>query len=46
MRRRIAIVALAFGTVLGFGSGIAHVALAHHTHCAAHCPAEHSGDSP
>lgn len=35
MRRRIEIVLLLVGTLLGYGSGIAHVAHAHHAHCAA-----------
>lgn len=32
MRRKIAIVLLAFGTVVGYGSGIAH-AIHHYAHC-------------
>ena len=46
MTRRIAIVALALGTVLGYGSGIAHIAYArahHHWHCAASERAEPPG---
>jgi hypothetical protein len=34
MRRRIAIVLLALGTVVGYGTGIAHAVHAHHAHCA------------
>jgi hypothetical protein len=36
MRRRITIAVLALGTVLGYGSGIAHIAHVHacHSHCA------------
>jgi len=34
MRRRIVIVLLALGTVVGYGSGIAHAVHAHHARCA------------
>ncbi len=40
MRRRITIVLLALGTILGYGSGFAHIARAHH----AHCSSQGSGD--
>jgi hypothetical protein len=42
MRRNIAIALLALGTVLGYGSGIAHVAC-HHHHA---CSGWHGQDSP
>jgi hypothetical protein len=33
MRRRVAIAVFALGTVLGYGSGIWHLAHAHRVHC-------------
>jgi hypothetical protein len=33
MGRRIAIIALALGTVVGYGSGFAHILHAHRAHC-------------
>jgi hypothetical protein len=34
MRRKIVIALLAFGTIAGYGSGIAHAVHHHHSHCA------------
>jgi hypothetical protein len=34
MGRRIAIVVFALGTIVGYGSGIAHMSRAHGGHCA------------
>jgi hypothetical protein len=34
MRRKIVIALLALGTVVGYGSGIAHAIGHHHAHCA------------
>jgi hypothetical protein len=42
MRRHLLIVALAFGTLAGYGSGIAHL-VHHHHHCG--CPAGHQGEA-
>jgi hypothetical protein len=36
MRRSLLIVALAFGTLAGYGSGIARVLHHHHSACSAH----------
>jgi hypothetical protein len=41
MRRRIVITLLALGTVVGYGSGIAHAVHAHHMH-QAQCAGWHS----
>jgi hypothetical protein len=38
MRRRFAIALLALGTVLGYGSGIAHVVHHHHHPCSERAP--------
>jgi len=42
MRRRIVIAFLALGTVVGYGSGIAHAVHAHRAHCAGW---HHGGDA-
>jgi hypothetical protein len=42
MRRRIVIVLFALGTVVGYGSGIAHSMHAHGTQCAGWHHADHA----
>lgn len=36
MQRRMIIAFLALGTLVGYGSGLAHLARSHHAHCAQH----------
>jgi hypothetical protein len=36
MQRRMIIAFLTLGTLVGYGSGLAHFARAHHAHCAQH----------
>jgi hypothetical protein len=42
LRPRIAVVLLALGTIVGYGSGIAHVMHAHR-HCHESCAGSHAG---
>jgi hypothetical protein len=45
MRRRIAIALYALGAIVGYGSGIAHLAHAHRIH-AVHCAPSDRGEAP